>query len=204
MSDVGIRARARRLATRALLRGVHFGSRYRRLQLLYWIRDPWDLDSERQRMRFREINRLIEENFGHVGRILEIGCGEGHQSQELLGVCDELVGTDVSAKAVRRARTRCPQATFLVGDVFGGMTPQSGRFDLVLACEVLYYVRDVPGALARLSELGDACLVSYYDRPAEELDPVVRAVAGANATRVEDGAAGWTVVSWGNRASPAA
>jgi SAM-dependent methyltransferase len=199
MSVTGIRAYARRVTTRALLRGVHFGSRYRRLELLYWLRDPWDLDSERQHVRFREVNRLIEESFGHVGRILEIGCGEGHQSQELLRVCDELVGTDVSAKAVARARARCPQATFVVGDVFGGTTLQSERFDVVLACEVLYYVRDVRAAVARLSELGDACLVSYYDRPAEELDPVVRAVPGAIATRVEDGGAGWTVVAWRNR-----
>jgi SAM-dependent methyltransferase len=201
MSDAGVRARARRLMTRALLRGVHFGSRYRRLELLYWIRDPWDLDSDRQRVRFHEINRLIEENFGHVGRVLEIGCGEGHQSQELLRVCDELVGTDVSTKAVRRARARCPQATFVVGDVFGGTKLQSPRADLVLACEVLYYVRDVRAAIARLSQLGDACLVTYYDRPAEELDPVVRAVPGAIVSRVENGGAGWTVVWWRNAPS---
>ena len=43
-------------------------------------------------------------------------------------------------------------------------------FDLVVACEVLYYVKDIPRFLDRLSRLGRACLVTYYQGQAPVLD----------------------------------
>ncbi len=67
------------------------------------------MDAEAQRFRFAETNRIIGEQFGHVGSILEVGCGEGHQSQALLEVCDELVGIDVSARAVERHAVAAPK-----------------------------------------------------------------------------------------------
>jgi 2-polyprenyl-3-methyl-5-hydroxy-6-metoxy-1,4-benzoquinol methylase len=184
---------------RAALRGVHFSDRHERLDALYRIRDPWGMESDAQAFRFRETNRIIGEQFGHVGRVLEVGCGEGHQSQELLRICDELVGIDVSRRAVERARLRCPQATFAVGAITDDVVP-GGRFDLVLGCEVLYYMRDVAAALARFSELGSACLVTYYEQPAKELDRYVLAIPGVESTRVTYGDSGWTVAWWTSRA----
>ena len=52
------------------------------------------------------------------------------------------------------------------------------RFDLVTACEVLYDMTDIPGALRRLSELGKACLISYYDGAREEMDKHVAQISG--------------------------
>lgn len=157
------------------------------------------METEQQRFRFRETNRLIDANFGRVGRILEVGCGEGHQSEELLNVCDELVGIDVSARAVRRAQERCPAATFALGDVFECDALRGGaHFDLVLGCEVLYYMKDVPWALERFSELGDVCLVTYYDHPAERLDRLVLSMPEVQSTRIEYGASAWTAAWWRN------
>ena len=48
--------------------------------------------------------------------ILEIGCGEGHQSGRLLEICDSLYGIDVSHRAITRAQARCSGAKFGVGD----------------------------------------------------------------------------------------
>jgi SAM-dependent methyltransferase len=187
----------RRQWTRIPLHGVHFSDRYGRLDLLYRIRDPWEMETEQQRYRFRETNRLIEANFGRVGRILEVGCGEGHQSEELLRVCDELVGIDVSARAVERARERCPDATFAAGDVFDSRLDEES-FDLVLGCEVLYYMKDVASALDRFSALGRGCLVSYYAAPAKQLDPLVDAVDGVESETIRYGDSSWKVSWWRN------
>ena len=191
-----VRATIRKHWTRAALHGVHFADKHSRLDTLYRIQDPWGMESEAQRFRFTETNRLIERHFGRVGTLLEVGCGEGHQSQELRRVCDRLVGIDVSARALERARSRCPQGIFSVGDIFAPGLLKDGRFDLIVACEVLYYMKDVPSALARLGTLGRICLVTYYRRPAEELDPHVLSIPGVESTTVQHGDSSWTVAWW--------
>jgi len=70
------------------------------------------------------------EQFGRVSSLLEIGCGEGHQSAQLQLVCDRLTGLDVSGRAVKRARGRCPGGEFLVGDVFSQEVDARGHLTL--------------------------------------------------------------------------
>jgi Nodulation protein S (NodS) len=185
--------------TRIPLHGVHFSDRHDRLELLYRVPDPWQMESEKQSFRFHETNRLIEEHFGRVATLLEVGSGEGHQSAHLLRVCDRLFGIDVSRRAVVRARRRCPDAVFAAADV--GDVEQvlpTMRFDLVVACEVLYYMSDVAGTLKRLSELGRACLVSYYDDPADRLDPHVLGIPGVESELIRHGESTWRVAWWRN------
>ena len=181
------------------LHGAHFSDRHDRLELLYRVRDPWQMESEKQSFRFQETNRLIAQRVGHAATLLEVGSGEGHQSAHLLGVCDQLFGIDVSRRAVARARKRCPGAVFAsipLEDV-AEIWPES-RFDLVVACEVLYYMRDVAGTLSQLSELGRACLVSYYDGPAERLDAYVLQVPGVESELIRYGGSTWRVAWWHN------
>jgi SAM-dependent methyltransferase len=163
---------------------------------LYLVRDPWSLDCESERNRFAQTNNVIMENFGRLSRLLEVGCGEGLQSKELQRVCYHLFGIDVSKRAIRRARRRCPQATFAVSDLFAFSKPAIGPFDLVTACEVLYYVSDVPTALRRLSDLGRACLVSYYDGMREVLDKHVGEVPGVRFSTVLQDDVSWTLAWW--------
>jgi ubiquinone/menaquinone biosynthesis C-methylase UbiE len=192
---------ARVLKTRWMERTFPYGADYRdevaRFNRLYLIRDPWTLSCESENFRFREINQLILEHFGHPHNLLEIGCGEGLQSSELQQVCDRLYGIDVSRRAINRARRRCPQATFTVCDMHG--LPQSfssTQFDLVTACEVVYYMADVPRALRRLSELGRACLISYYDGAREVLDKHVEEMPGVKFATVSYRDTSWTVAWW--------
>lgn len=168
-----------------------------RFNRLYLIRDPWSLNCEAEKFRFRETNRLILHNFGRPHRVLEIGCGEGLQSSELQRICDHLHGIDVSRRAVRRAKRRCPQATFAVADICERLPPSpSARFDLVTACETLYYLVDVGGALQRLSELGQACLISYWNGAREGLDKHVRTIPGARFDTVTYKDLSWTIAWW--------
>jgi predicted TPR repeat methyltransferase len=184
---------------RLALRGVHYADRADKLDQLYRVENPWHLDSEQEQARFAWTNRLIETHFARVGTLLEIGCGEGHQSQHLSAVCDRLYGIDVSARAVRRAAQRCPEATFAAGDAFGfRIDDLKPPIDLVVACEVIYYVKDVPAFLGRISALGQACLVTYYQGQAAALEPHFTKLTDSRRDRFQFGDVEWTAIWWRN------
>src|SRR2546422_10776958 len=88
---------------RFALRDVRYSNDYKKLNTFYTVPDPWLMSSPAEQFRFRETNRLIVAKFGRVASLLEIGCGEGHQSVYLQHVCNRLIGLDVSARAVKRA-----------------------------------------------------------------------------------------------------
>lgn len=197
--DQVIVPRLRNYWVRRTLRRVHYMDRADKLDLLYMIEDPWRLSSAKEQARFEWTNRLIAAQFGRPETILEIGCGEGHQSHYLARACDRLYGIDVSMRAVRRARPRCPGARFTAGDPFNFHIPEMKQpADLVVACEVLYYVKDIPCFLDRLSQLGQACLVTYYQGEAATLDPhfAARPDCGQETFRHDD--TQWHGVWWRN------
>jgi len=156
-----------------VLRDVRYSNNYRKLDAVYRMGNPWGMTSSAEQFRFTETNRLILREFGRVQSLLEIGCGEGHQSLYLQDVCDSLTGLDVSARAVRRACRRCPQANFLVGDVFSQEVSALAPFDLVVACEVLYYISDLAATLQRLRIISRSCLLTYFEGERETLDRYV-------------------------------
>jgi SAM-dependent methyltransferase len=203
MSSIADQLRVSRLRgvwVRWALRGVHYADRAGKLNLLYRVEDPWQMQSAREQARFGWTNQIIEANLAPVGTILEIGCGEGHQSQYLARACGQLYGIDVSALAVRRARRRCHGGRFAVGDPFAfAFKDMPATVDLVVACEVLYYVKDIPRFLERISRLGQACLVTYYRGQAAALDPHIAALPGGERAQFRYEGAQWTAVWWRNQ-----
>ena len=182
------------------MRGLEYADNHSRLNALYYMQDPWGFTDVREEERFTETNRIFLREFGQVGSLLELGCAEGHQSVHLMRVCRQLYGLDVSAKAVRRARRRCPGAKFEVGDLtsptrFAGAHE---RFDAVVACEVLYYVGDVTLTLRRLAELGRACLVTYYSVHGKRLDKELTSMKFARQETIHSQDRSWSVVWWRN------
>ena len=187
----------KKLWMRLALRGVQFADKHATLDRFYKVKDPWGMDSPRELFRFFETNQLIRTHFGRPNRILEIGCGEGHQSVELLKISDHVFGLDVSSRAISRARMRCPTATFAVGDISSTqIAKQWVPFDLVVACEVLYYMKDVPAALAAMQRLGRGCFVSFVDSRRERLEPLIAAIPRTSSHRIEFQNLGWTAVWW--------
>ena len=186
----------KRIWMRFALRGVRYSNKYKKIDLIYLATDPWHMSSPGEEYRFAEINRLIIDKFGRVGSLLEIGCGEGHQSLHLRQVCDRLIGLDVSARAVERARRRCPQGEFLVGDIFSQEVDAQAPFDLVIASEVLYYMSDVPVVLRRMRMLGRNNLVTYFAGEMANLDPQVLSLPGVVSQMVEFENARWRAVWW--------
>ena len=145
---------ARRATMVATLRNALRRDPNRRLDNLYRWRDPWGMDSEREQHRFRTTNALLTDTYGPIDSMLEVGCGEGHHSRHLTAVCDQLTGIDVSGRATARAAARVPEATFLAGRVTEqAWAAEAGRFDVVVACEVLYYVKDLDEMLAELERI---------------------------------------------------
>ena len=187
----------RRLWVRFALRGIHYSGRHRRLDALYWMPDPWSMQSPREVYRFGESSRIIKRNFGKVDRLLELGCGEGHQSKHLLENCNTLYGIDVSLRALKRAKRRCPAGIFGEGDIFNAESLRSGvSFDLVVACEVLYYMENIPAVLNRMSQIGAACFVTYYRGQSGKLDPFFVNVSSAQRTTFTFGETQWNAVWW--------
>ncbi len=74
-------------------------------------------------------------------RILEIGCGNGNISHPLASLGHTVFSTDVDFTSVKTAKGRntFPNARFFVSD--GETLAGKGRFDVVLASEVLEHVR---------------------------------------------------------------
>jgi ubiquinone/menaquinone biosynthesis C-methylase UbiE len=181
---------------RAFLRGVHYNDRYEQLDTLYRVEDPWRMDSAEEQTRFAAINAIIGREFDRPGSVLEVGSGEGHQSLWLLKACDRLHGRDISARAVERARRRCPQATFEVGDLSTPFAGEPPPFDLVVGCEVLYYIRDPQQAVDQMSRLGRACLVSYFQTQTQRIESSVVFPPQAGRETITHDGASWTAVWW--------
>jgi 2-polyprenyl-3-methyl-5-hydroxy-6-metoxy-1,4-benzoquinol methylase len=184
--------RPRNLWNRFIFRDVAYNDNHGAFKTAYIVPDPYNLKSEQAAYRFAETNRIIRDVFGPVGTMLEIGCAEGYQSRHLLPLCDSLHGIDVSDKAVERARVRCPEVRFSDEDIFA----LTGRYDLVLAAEVLYYMSDIPAVIARMSALGAGCLVTYYEPASLRLDPHFANIPGVQTELLQYKDVRWKAVWW--------
>lgn len=163
---------------RYAMRNISSNDNHAGLEKLYALPDPWGMTTEREQSRFRQTNQVIESLAGRVGTMLELGSGEGHQSEHLARLCRQLDGLEISERAVGRARERLPQCRFGVGDMSAlpWPLPPGERYDLVVACEVLYYFSDIEQTVARMSRLGRACFVTFFApsarRVAQHLEPI--------------------------------
>jgi 2-polyprenyl-3-methyl-5-hydroxy-6-metoxy-1,4-benzoquinol methylase len=189
----------RRTWMKYAMRGVGGADNHARLDLAYTVADPWHMDSPTEQARFVLTNRLIERDLGHVGSLLEIGCGEGHQTAHLARLAERMYGIDVSPKAIERATQRLPSAQFAPGDLFAQPWGDArGRFDLVTACEVLYYVKDIPATLERMSHLGRSCFVSIFSPALQRVGPHLEKIPGLHKDWIGHGGTVWLTAWWRN------
>lgn len=173
------RSRMRKLIRRSWMKyammGVAGADAYDRLDRAYALEDPWNMGSELENARFSWTNQIIQSQFGAMDSILEVGCGEGHQTVHLQRLCGSMHGVDVSARAIEHARARLPGARFAVADIHNQpWRVDGGSYDLVTACEVLYYVSDIGGTLDRMSRLGKHCLVTVYAPAVPRVWPLIQ------------------------------
>jgi len=121
-------------------------------------------------------------SLGPVEAALDLGCGEGLLTRELLGT-KVLVGADVSGVALSRARSRLPEAVELVELTPGEALPfADNEFELVLCSETIEHVQDVQRLLSEgrrvLRPRGRLALTTPAHlplmRPPDPLSPHIR------------------------------
>ncbi len=112
--------------------------------------DPWGFSEsiyERGRLaKILEIARSVPHK-----SVLEIGCAEGHFTQKLLTISDSVTAIDVSKEAILRAKKRAPGAKYIVTSI-DDLDLKSPKFDLAVASEVLYYIRDKKPIFKKISK----------------------------------------------------
>jgi 2-polyprenyl-3-methyl-5-hydroxy-6-metoxy-1,4-benzoquinol methylase len=193
----------RRTWMKYALRGVRQNDAHGRLDLAYKMPDPWHMASEQEQARFVETCAIIRREIGaRFNTVLEIGCGEGHQTEHLAELAGRITGIDVSPTAIERAIKRLPEAELLAGDLFAQpWSNERGHFDLVTACEVIYYMSDMPAFLRAMDRLGRACLVTYFAPAARKVEAHVLAMPGVQKTTFRHGEVEWIAAWWKGEAA---
>lgn len=111
--------------------------------------EPWNqAASAYERMKFDDTLELVPEL--PTGSALELACAEGHFTQRLAAKVGRLLATDISPRALARARARCegaPNVAFQTLDFI--RSPIPGSFDLIVCSEALYYSGRSLGRVAR-------------------------------------------------------
>lgn len=101
--------------------------------------DPWNFEtSEYEAEKYH--HTLASLPRARYARALEIGCSIGVLTHQLASRCDELLGVDVSERALAIARQRCanlPQVNF--DRIQVPVEMPEGPFDLVVLSEVVYF-----------------------------------------------------------------
>lgn len=97
--------------------------------------------------------------------VYEVGCGEGELLARLRGRGVQVSGCDIDAPTVARARARVPQVDIEVADL-ASLARAQREVDLIVCCEVLEHVQDLPGSLDALDHLvADKVLFSVPREP---------------------------------------
>jgi SAM-dependent methyltransferase len=71
-------------------------------------------------------------------RVLEIGCGNGRDAEEILKRTSRYTGVDASEGMIALARQRMPRTEFVLGDI--ERMPLAGKFDIVFAFASLLHI----------------------------------------------------------------
>ena len=88
----------------------------------------------------------------HARTALDVGTGDGLLAADLRTRVPHVVGLDLDAGVLTRARQLTPDVAWVRGDVMAAPFP-AGSFDVVTSVAMLHHVPDVRAALRRFAEL---------------------------------------------------
>ena len=92
-------------------------------------------------------------------RVLDVGCGNGALSGDLIKYCDKIVAIDLDPEKIQAAKKLLPDnpIQFILGDA--AIYPFEGRFDAVILSNVLEHIRDRVRLLKNVSQYSDLFLI---------------------------------------------
>jgi 2-polyprenyl-3-methyl-5-hydroxy-6-metoxy-1,4-benzoquinol methylase len=99
---------------------------------------------------FARRSRFLLEHVAPGLRVLDVGCGEGHFTAALAAAGAQVIGLDVAAEPLRRARERHPELELRLLDEAGPWPLADASFDVVWAGEVIEHVADTAAWLSEL------------------------------------------------------
>ncbi len=106
---------------------------------------------------------------------LDLGCGTGLCGPLVRPLVDRLVGLDLSARMLERARSRGVYDQLEQADVAAFLAHTAACFDLVLAADVFIYIGDLAPVFAGLSRVMARGVFSFTVEPAPEgSEPVLQ------------------------------
>jgi 2-polyprenyl-3-methyl-5-hydroxy-6-metoxy-1,4-benzoquinol methylase len=123
--------------------------------------DPSDLELRRAFLRDRVAAAGAHRD--EPLRVLDVGCGEGRFTAELVRAGTTVIGVDVAEEPLRRARARHPGLDVRMVSVDGPWPLQDASFDVVWAGETIEHVVDTAGWLSevrRVLRSGGSLLLS--------------------------------------------
>jgi peptidoglycan/xylan/chitin deacetylase (PgdA/CDA1 family) len=111
--------------------------------------DPWKYTSPYEQRKYEQTLALLPDDTR--GKVLEIGCAEGHFTVQLAPLVEHLHATDLADLALERAAQRCAafdNVSYAQLDILND--PLEGAYDAIVCSELLYYMGD----LASLKRVG--------------------------------------------------
>jgi SAM-dependent methyltransferase len=143
-------------------------------QLYAGLNDPFGAELPQYRYQQRKYNSLLSMLPRRpYHKVLDVGCGLGTFTRKLAPFAEHVLGTDISAEAVRQARklsTEHPNISYSQRDILDDSQPEAS-FDLIVLADTLYYIypltdarlKSIAGNLsAKLAPGGLLLLVNHY------------------------------------------
>jgi predicted TPR repeat methyltransferase len=125
----------------------------------------------------------------HFPRVIDLGCGTGLAAREFCSISGEIVGIDISAGMIERARMTKLYSKLNVSDMVHGLQNESDcSADLVMAADAFVYVPDLVPILREAARVLKpsgllAFTVETHDGPDIRLGQSLRYVHGADYIR---------------------
>lgn len=95
---------------------------------------------EGQRSPREKYTERVLQNAPPSPRILELGCGSGVPiTRMLLDRGAQVVGNDISSKQISMAKTRCPEATLIAGDMTA-LSFEPASFDGIISFYTIFHL----------------------------------------------------------------
>ena len=103
--------------------------------------DPWEQRKSDQNATDKVIGLELLEKNGHE-RAFEYGCGLGQYTDHLYRRLGAAAGVDISRTAISKAQQLHPAPSFYVGDILGPEPIAEFKPDVLVFCQVTWYVLD--------------------------------------------------------------